>query len=127
MGTKRPQSRSTAAAISHINTHGALLVFPINNRELPNSLWTEFFPKTKMVWEWNEDSDYKVADTWQLMKTLSVRIPGKSTSDSASKHPAIPGKASSESERSDAGVIRISEVDDIGQIETVFCSVIPLS
>jgi hypothetical protein len=58
-------------AISSINTHGALLVFPINNRELPNSLWSEFFPKTKMVWEWNEDSDYKVADTWQLMKTLS--------------------------------------------------------
>src|SRR5436190_5698598 len=71
MGTKPGPARTTSAAISHINAQGALLVFPINNREQPNSLWAEFFPKTRMVWEWNEDSDYKVADMWQLMKTLS--------------------------------------------------------
>jgi len=58
-------------AVMSIENHGALLVFPINNRELPHSLWAEFFPKTKMIWEWNEDSDYKVADMWQLMKKLS--------------------------------------------------------
>jgi len=58
-------------AVSRIENHGALLVFPINNRELPNSLWAEFYPKTKMIWDWNEDSDYKVADMWQLMKKLS--------------------------------------------------------
>jgi len=71
MGTKPRQSRTKAGAISQINTHGALLVFPINNRELPNSLWAEFFPKSKMVWDWNEQSDYKVGDMWQLMKKLS--------------------------------------------------------
>jgi hypothetical protein len=71
MGTKHDKTLRLSNAISRINDHGALLVFPINNRELPNSLWAEFFPKTKMVWEWNEDSDYKVADTWQLMKALS--------------------------------------------------------
>ena len=58
-------------AVSRIEAHGALLVFPINNRELPNSLWAEFYPNTKMIWDWNEDSDYKIADTWQLMKKLS--------------------------------------------------------
>ena len=60
-----------SSAISSVNKHGALLVFPINNRTLPHSLWAEFHPKTKMVWDWNEDSDYKVSDMWQLMKRLS--------------------------------------------------------
>src|SRR6185436_7949794 len=63
--------RRVSQAVTSIEKHGALLVFPINNRELPHSLWAEFFPKTKMVWDWNEDGDYKVAETWQLMKTLS--------------------------------------------------------
>jgi hypothetical protein len=58
-------------AVAGINNHGALLVFPINNRELPHSLWAEFYPKTQMVWDWNEDGDYKVAGMWQLMKELS--------------------------------------------------------
>jgi hypothetical protein len=60
-----------AAAISHIEKHGALLVFPINNQELPKSLWAEFYPRTAMIWDWNEDGDYKVARMWQLMKQLS--------------------------------------------------------
>ena len=64
-------SRATSTAITHINANGALLVFPINNRELPNSLWAEFFPRTTMVWDWNEDGDDKVAGMWQLMKILS--------------------------------------------------------
>jgi hypothetical protein len=58
-------------AVASIRRHGALLVFPVNNRELPHSLWTEFFPKTRMVWDWNEDSDHRVGDTWQMMKRLS--------------------------------------------------------
>ena len=58
-------------AIESIREHGALLVFPIHNRELPRSLWSEFFPKTPMVWKWNEDSDHRVGDMWQMMKRLS--------------------------------------------------------
>jgi len=61
-------------AISCINKNGALLVFPINNRELPNSLWSEFFPGAKMIWDWNENNDnndYRVSDLWLLMKQLS--------------------------------------------------------
>jgi hypothetical protein len=71
MSAKPDKSVRVASAISRIKHRGALLVFPINNRELPNSLWAEFFPGTKMVWEWNEDSDHKVSDMWQLMKRLS--------------------------------------------------------
>lgn len=59
------------AAISHINKHGMLLVFPINNRPEPLSIWSCLYPKKKMVWEWTEDSDDKVGDTWLLMKKLS--------------------------------------------------------
>jgi hypothetical protein len=59
------------AAVERIRRHGALLVFPINNREQPHSLWSEFFPKTRMIWEWNEESDQRVGDMWQLMKRLS--------------------------------------------------------
>jgi len=55
-----------------------------------------------------------------LLHVTPLRIPGKSTSDSASKHPAIPGKASSGRSEATLGVDRVSEVDDFGQIETVF-------
>lgn len=48
-----------------------LLVFPINNRPEPLSIWSCLYPKKKMVWEWTEDSDDKVGDTWLLMKKLS--------------------------------------------------------
>jgi len=60
-----------ASAVASIRRHGALLVFPINNRELPHSLWAEFFPNTQMIWDWNEDSDHRVGDMWQMMKQLS--------------------------------------------------------
>src|SRR5687768_13568300 len=70
--TARPRKKlDFSAAVASIRKHGTLLVFPINNREQPHSLWAEFFPKTRMVWEWNEDSDNRVWETWQLMKRLS--------------------------------------------------------
>ena len=60
-----------SSAVTAIRRHGALLVFPIANRDLPHSLWTEFFPRIKMVWDWNEDSDHRVGDMWRMMKRLS--------------------------------------------------------
>ena len=59
------------SAISKINKLGILLVFPINNKKEPASLWSEFFPKSKMQWSWDEDSDQRVGDLWLLMKKLS--------------------------------------------------------
>jgi hypothetical protein len=62
---------SMQKAISVINTQGVLLVFPVNNKKEPKSLWSEFFPRTKMVWEWDEDGDERVSKMWMLMKKLS--------------------------------------------------------
>jgi hypothetical protein len=58
-------------AVERINERGVLLVFPINNRPLPLSLWSEFFPRTRMVWDWNDDAAGPVHDMWSLMKRLS--------------------------------------------------------
>lgn len=58
-------------AIHKINSRGALLVFPINNKKEPASLWSEFYPKSKMRWEWDIDGDHRVSDLWALMKKLS--------------------------------------------------------
>jgi hypothetical protein len=58
-------------AIEFINKNGILMVFPIKNQKLPKSLWSEFFPRKKMVWDWDEDADDNVANLWHLMKSLS--------------------------------------------------------
>jgi hypothetical protein len=59
------------AAIKIIEKHGVLLVFPINNKKEPMSLWAAMHPRTKMRWEWDDDADSKVFDMWRLMKKLS--------------------------------------------------------
>lgn len=46
-------------------------MFPMNNQKAPRSLWSEFYPRTPMRWEWNENGDNRVGDLWQLMKKLS--------------------------------------------------------
>ena len=59
------------SAVTKINQNGALLVFPINNQKQPASLWSAFFPRTKMSWEWDETGDNRVGELWGLMKKLS--------------------------------------------------------
>ena len=58
-------------AIGKVNKRGMLLVFPINNRKEPASLWSEFFPRSEMRWEWDNDGDTRVADLWHLRERLS--------------------------------------------------------
>lgn len=58
-------------AISEINQHGALLVFPIQNRKEPRSLWGEMFPRIEMRWEWDDSGDSRVSDLWHLREELS--------------------------------------------------------
>jgi len=60
------------SAISAIEKHGILLVYPLQNRPEPLSLWSTHWPRTKMKWEWNEDSDDRVSDLWQLRSELST-------------------------------------------------------
>ena len=71
MSARLGRKLQLSSAVASIRRHGTLLVFPINNREQPHSLWAEFFPATRMVWDWNEDSDHRVGDMWQMMKRLS--------------------------------------------------------
>jgi len=61
-----------AKAVSFINKRGLLLVFPQENRKDPASLWYEFFPRTKMRWEWDESGDNRVSDLWFLRERLSL-------------------------------------------------------
>lgn len=58
-------------AIQKINDKGILLVYPIKNQSEPASLWSEFYPRTKMDWSWDSDSDNRVGHMWMLMKRLS--------------------------------------------------------
>ena len=59
------------SAIQKINGRGALLVFPINNQKEPCSLWSEFYPRSKMKWDWDDNGDDRVMRLWMLMKDLS--------------------------------------------------------
>ncbi len=64
-------SKLQKKAIQAINTRGLLLVYPIDNRPDPLSLWSELYPKTKMRWEWDDEGDSRVADLWHLRTILS--------------------------------------------------------
>ena len=59
------------SAIDKINKRGILLVYPIKNQKEPSSIWSEFYPRKKMNWEWDEHGDSSVHDMWYLMKKLS--------------------------------------------------------
>jgi hypothetical protein len=59
-------------AVKVIDQAGALLVFPIDNKREPDSLWYRFFPKSPMRWEWDADGDHRVADLWHLKTELST-------------------------------------------------------
>ena len=58
-------------AIKAINHHGMLLAFPIGNASEPRSLWSVAYPRSKMVWEWDEGGDNRVAELWHLREELS--------------------------------------------------------
>jgi hypothetical protein len=63
---------SIKQAIKKVNENGVLLVFPVNNKPTPKSIWSEFYPRTKLKWEWDDTGDQKVFKMWQLMKELST-------------------------------------------------------
>lgn len=59
------------SAVTKINKRGVLLVFPVKNQKEPSSIWSEFYPRKKMRWEWDESADDSVGSMWMLMKRLS--------------------------------------------------------
>jgi len=62
---------SLKKAVKIINEVGGILVFPLDNRPLPLSLWAKLYPKSSMRWEWDETGDNRVADLWHLRTELS--------------------------------------------------------
>ncbi len=64
-------SRLQQKAVQAIEKNGLLLVYPIDNRPLPLSLWSELHPGVRMRWEWDDEGDSKVAALWHLRTELS--------------------------------------------------------
>lgn len=58
-------------AIQAINKQGTLLVYPLQNRAEPRSLWSELYPRSQMRWVWDENGDDRVAKIWALRAELS--------------------------------------------------------
>lgn len=67
----KPKKITLKGATSAIEEKGILLVYPIDNRPLPDSLWSEFFPGDPMRWEWDEGGDDRVGNLWRLREELS--------------------------------------------------------
>ncbi len=60
------------SAVQAIDQAGALLVFPLDNRSEPASLWSHFHPRSAMRWEWDDSGDNRVANLWRLKGELST-------------------------------------------------------
>lgn len=60
-----------ASAITAIEKHGALLVFPITNRAEPKSLWSVLHPRTRMRWAWDDGADERVVALWHQREVLA--------------------------------------------------------
>lgn len=58
-------------AIDAIKKHGMLLVYPIDNKKEPKSLWSVAYPRSTMRWEWDQGGDDRVANLWHLREELS--------------------------------------------------------
>lgn len=65
------QKTLAAKAIQAIDQHGLLLVYPLKNKRFPASIWSVLYPRTEMVWSWDEDSDGRVGKVWMLKEELS--------------------------------------------------------
>lgn len=57
--------------LTAIEDEGILLVYPIQNKNDPNSVWHKLFPRSEMRWEWDADGDQRVSDLWLLKEELS--------------------------------------------------------
>jgi hypothetical protein len=73
MAKPKPKSKkpTLARAKKIVDELGISLVYPIDNREAPRSLWSELHPNVKMVWSWDSDADDRVAELWHLRERLA--------------------------------------------------------
>ncbi|MBX3033239.1 MAG: hypothetical protein KF865_04880 [Bdellovibrionaceae bacterium] len=64
-------SRDREKCLKGVREHHALLVYPLENRVEPPSLWRVLHPRSPMRWEWDQDGDDRVARLWVLREELS--------------------------------------------------------
>lgn len=65
-------SKAFEKSIEAINTAGILLVFPVKNAKEPRSVWSALYPRSQMIWDWDDSGSKKVHDLWFMMKELSA-------------------------------------------------------
>jgi hypothetical protein len=58
-------------AISVVDRLGICLVYPVDNKPEPVSLWSALYPRSKMSWSWDSDADPRVAQVWHLRERLA--------------------------------------------------------
>jgi hypothetical protein len=61
-----------ARAIAAIDRRGVLLVYPLQNRPDPPSLWSTLHPRSEMRWAWDEDADDRVVELWHMRQRLAT-------------------------------------------------------
>jgi hypothetical protein len=61
-----------ARARTAIEQQGLLLVYPIENRAEPPSLWRALYPRTPMRWAWDQGADDRVVALWHLRERLAA-------------------------------------------------------
>lgn len=58
--------------IQIINEEGCVLVYPINNKPNPKSVWSALTPRKKMVWDWNDEGGDQIVKLWHIKIELSL-------------------------------------------------------
>lgn len=66
----RPDS-TKQRALKAIDEHGLLLVYPLENRLDPPSLWHALHPRSAMQWSWDADADPRVSALWRLRAEIA--------------------------------------------------------
>jgi hypothetical protein len=63
--------RTLDDAVAAIERAGVLLVFPLQNKPDPPSLWRVLHPRSEMRWAWDSGADRRVVELWHLREELA--------------------------------------------------------
>ena len=58
-------------AVGIVDRLGIALVFPIENKPEPPSLWSALHPGSRMRWDWDATADDRVVELWHLREQLA--------------------------------------------------------
>jgi hypothetical protein len=60
-----------AKVVAAIEKLGALLVYPLKNRDDIPSIWSVLYPRSEMRWAWDADADPRVSSVWILREQIA--------------------------------------------------------